>query len=109
MLLRGIKVAVLLTVRNKINRFIKLLSSLTIAIGLLVPNFAQAYTGITIVMSAPTESNLEFVEAFKAELMSTKTTHLRVKLIDLSEVERLVVAENSELVIALGVKAIGSL
>lgn len=106
--MRGIKVAVLLTTHYKINRFIKLLTSLAIALCLLVPSFAQAYTGITIVMSAPTESNLEFVEAFKAELMSTKSTHLRVKLIDLSEVEKLVVAENSELVIALGVKAMGA-
>ena len=85
-----------------------LVAGLAIALGLLVPNFAQAYTGITIVMSAPTESNLEFVEVFKVELMSAKNTTLRVKVIDLSEVEKLVVAENSELVIALGVKAMSA-
>lgn len=85
-----------------------LVAVLALVLGLLVPNFAQAYTGITIVMSAPTESNLEFVEVFKVELMSAKNTTLRVKVIDLSEVEKLVVAENSELVIALGVKAMSA-
>ncbi len=83
-----------------------LLTSFTLALLLFAPNFAQAYTGITIVMSAPTDSNLEFVEAFKLELMNAKSTNLRVKVIDLSEVEKLVVAENSELVIALGVRAL---
>ena len=77
-------------------------------LGLLAPNIARAYTGITIVMSASTDSNLEFVDAFKAELISVKNTNLRVKVIDLSEVEKLVVAENSELVIALGVKAMSA-
>lgn len=92
----------------KINRFIKLVAGLAIALALLLPNFVQAYTGISIVMSAPTESNLEFVEAFRTELMHAKTTNLRVRVIDLSEAEKLVVAENSELVIALGVKAMGA-
>jgi putative tryptophan/tyrosine transport system substrate-binding protein len=80
---------------------------LAIVLGLLAPMIAQAYTGITIVMSAPSEANLEFVETFKVELINAKSTNLRVKVIDLSQVEKLVVAENSELVIALGVKAIG--
>lgn len=83
-----------------------LLSSFILALMLLAPCFAQAYTGITIVMSAPTDSNLEFIEAFKLELMNAKSTNLRVRVIDLSEAEKLVVAENSELVIALGVKAL---
>ncbi len=83
-----------------------LLTRFTLALVLFVPYFAQAYTGITIVMGAPTDSNIEFVEAFKLELMNAKSTNLRVKVIDLSEVERLVVAENSELVIALGVRAL---
>ena len=98
----------MLTAYTKINCFIKLVASLALVLGLLVPNFARAYTGITIVMSAPTDSNLEFVGAFKAELISLKNTNLRVKVIDLSEVEKLVVAENSELVIALGVKAMSA-
>ncbi len=98
----------MLTAYTKINCFIKLIASLALALGLLVPNFAQAYTGITIVMSASTVANTEFVGAFKAELISLKNTNLRVKVIDLSEVEKLVVAENSELVIALGVKAMSA-
>ena len=83
-----------------------LLASFILAIGLFVPYFAHAYTGITIVMTAPTDTNLEFIEAFKLELINSKTTNFRVKVIDLSEAEKLVVAENSELVIALGVKAL---
>jgi putative tryptophan/tyrosine transport system substrate-binding protein len=85
---------------------VNLLTSFTLALVLFMPYFAQAYTGITIVMSAPTDSNLEFVEAFKLELINAKSTNLRVKVIDLSEVEKLTVAENSELVIALGVRAL---
>lgn len=98
----------MLTAYTKINCFIKLVASLALVLGLLVPNFARAYTGITIVMSASSDSNLEFVEAFKAELINVKNINLRVKVIDLSEVEKLVVAENSELVIALGVKAMSA-
>ena len=33
---------------------------------LFVPVFAQAYTGVTIVLSAPTQANLEFVDQFDA-------------------------------------------
>lgn len=73
---------------------------------LFAPVFAQAYTGVTIVLSAPTQANLEFVDQFKAELANTKNLNLRVKVVELPEAERLVVAENSELVIALGVKAL---
>ena len=82
------------------------LASFVLLAGLLVPNLSQAYTGITIVMSAPTSANLEFIDAFKVEMINAKSTNLRVKIIDLAEVDKLVVAENSELVIALGVKAI---
>lgn len=74
--------------------------------GFMVPFSSQAYTGITIVMSTASETNLEFVQAFKEELIANKNHALKVNLIDLSEVERLTVAENSELVIALGVKAL---
>ena len=89
------------------NRWItNFLASFTLALGLFVPCFAQAYTGITIVMGTPTDTNLEFVEALKLELMNAKSTNLRVKVIDLSETDKLTVAENSELVIALGVKAL---
>lgn len=71
-----------------------------------MPFFAQAYTGVTIVMNAQTPANLEFVDEFNAELAKNKQINLRVNVITLPETERLVVAENSELVIALGVKAL---
>jgi ABC-type uncharacterized transport system substrate-binding protein len=67
---------------------------------------AHAYTGVTIVLSASTKPNYEFVDQFKAELDSTKNHSLRVKVINLQEVEKLVVAENSELIIALGERAL---
>lgn len=70
------------------------------------PRISHAYTGVTIILSAPTQTNLEFVEHFKDELISSKNTALRVKVIDLQEIERPVLAENSELVIALGVRAL---
>lgn len=75
------------------------------ALSLVLPSIALAYTGVTLVMSAPTAVNLEFVEAFKEEL-STQKIPLKVKVIDLQETGQLQVAENSELVIALGVKAL---
>ena len=73
---------------------------------LAVPFLAQAYTGITIVLSAPTQTNLEFVQYFKEELITTKNHQLKVTVIDLASANTLAVAENSELVIALGVKAL---
>lgn len=96
----------MLAVLYKNKFFTKLITGLALVVGVLLPNFSHAYTGITIVISSPTSANLEFVEAFKMELVNAKSTNLRVKVIDLTEVEKLVVAENSELVIALGVKAI---
>lgn len=73
---------------------------------LFVPFLSHAYTGITIVLSAPSQTNLDFVDSFKEELIATKNHNLKVKVIDLQETEKLIVAENSELVIALGVKAL---
>ena len=90
----------------KIKKVATLLAGFLLAIGLFAPNLAHAYTGITIVMASPTDTNLEFIDAFKLELIHSKSTSLRVKVIDLSEAEKLVVAENSELVIALGVRAL---
>lgn len=72
----------------------------------LSPFSVQAYTGITIVMSTATSTNLEFVDKFNEELAASKKHTLKVTLIDLSQEEKLTVAENSELVIALGVKAL---
>ena len=57
-------------------------------------------------MSAPSPANSEFIENFKNELASTKNANLRVNVIVLQETEKLTVAENSELVIALGVTAL---
>ncbi|MDP1658891.1 MAG: ABC transporter substrate binding protein [Methylotenera sp.] len=82
------------------------LVSFTLVISLVMPCFAHAYTGVTIVMTAPTQANLEFVDQFKAELAKRKHINLRTNVITLSVAEKLVVAENSELVIALGVKAL---
>ncbi len=70
-----------------------------------LPCSAHAYTGVTIVMSTESTTNLTFIESFKKALTVGKKQVLKVKVINLSEVERLTVAENSELVIALGVKA----
>ncbi|MFW5440478.1 MAG: ABC transporter substrate-binding protein, partial [Methylophilaceae bacterium] len=72
----------------------------------LTPFSAHAYTGVTIVMSSASTTNLAFVHQFKEELIVNKANTLKVKIVDMSEVEKLTVAENSELVIALGVKAL---
>ncbi len=71
-----------------------------------LPFYAHAYTGVTIVMSLQTPENIEFVNQFNAELAKSKQVNLRVNVIALSDAERLVIAENSELVIALGIKAL---
>ena len=67
---------------------------------------AQAYTGITIVMSNASTTNNEFIEEFKDTLSKDQSHTMQVKVIDLSEVDGLTVAENSELVVALGVRAL---
>ena len=73
---------------------------------LCMPILASAFTGITIIMSAPTQTNLAFVEEFKRELANSRNAAIKVRTIDLDESKRLVVAENGELVIALGVRAL---
>ncbi|MEO6117616.1 MAG: ABC transporter substrate binding protein [Methylotenera sp.] len=82
------------------------LACFALMLGLFGPFLAQAYNGVTIVMSSPTTANQEFVKNFKDELVRMSTVNLRVKVIDLQDSEKLVVAENSELVVALGVKAL---
>ena len=82
------------------------LACVMLVLGLFVPIFAHAYTGVTIVMSLETPANLEFVDQLKVELARNKLVNLRVNVITLPDTEKLVVAENSELVIALGVKAL---
>ncbi len=94
---------------HKKNRLVKkALGYTALVLGLLGHGFAHAYTGVTIVMSTSSAVNQEFVDNFKQELLNAKYPNLRVKVIDLQETEKLVVAENSELVIALGVKALGA-
>ncbi len=83
-----------------------MLTLIALTTGVFAPTLSFAYTGVTIILSAPTPTNLEFVEHFRDELISSKNTALRVKVIDLQETDKLVVAENSELVIALGVNAL---
>lgn len=73
---------------------------------LFVPVLAHAYTGITVIVSASTPTNSEFVESLKDELLASKNNTLKVKVVELKANEKLVIAENSELVIALGVKAL---
>lgn len=92
------------TDKNRCSMYV--LASLLLIAGLVMPFLAHAYTGITIVLSAPTQASQEFVDQFKIELVSTKNTSPKVKVINLQEVERLVAAENGELVIALGVQAL---
>jgi putative ABC transport system substrate-binding protein len=62
---------------------------------LFVPFLAQAYTGITIVVSAQTQTNQEFIDTIKTELAGAKSANLRVKVVELQESDKLVVAENS--------------
>lgn len=94
--------------QSKISILIRPLVQFALMLVLFVPFLAQAYTGVTILLSASTATNLEFVERFKDELATVKNNTLKVKVIELKEGEKFVVAENSELVIALGVKALAA-
>jgi putative tryptophan/tyrosine transport system substrate-binding protein len=96
----------LISSHDKNKYFRNTLAILTLMLGIFVPFLAHAYTGVTIVMGALTPTNQEFIDAFKAELANSTNVNLRVKVINLQETEKLEVAENSELVIALGVKAL---
>jgi ABC-type uncharacterized transport system substrate-binding protein len=87
-------------------QFLKQIAQFAFVLALLLPSAAKAYTGITVVFTSPTPTNLEFVDNLKDELAMTKKNTLKVKVIELKDNEKLVVAENSELVIALGVKAL---
>ena len=85
---------------------VKVIMRIALSFGLFTPFATHAYSGITIVLSANTSVYQEFVTHFKQELINSKHTDLRVKVIDLQESDKLVVPENTELVIALGVKAL---
>lgn len=88
------------------HRFLKYLAQAVLMLCLCMANLAHAYTGVTIVMATQTPANLEFVDDFRTELINTKNNSLRVKVVMLDASEKFTVAENSELVIALGVKAL---
>ena len=58
---------------NDKNKFFRnVLAFLALIIGLFVPFLAQAYTGITVVLSAQTQANQEFIDTFKAELVKAE-------------------------------------
>ena len=74
--------------------------------GLSAIKFAYAYTGVTILMAAQTPANTEFVDEFKMGLANSKNNGMRVNVVIMQDSDKFEVAENSELVIALGVKAL---
>ena len=90
----------------KKNNWLKVLAHLVLILSLSAINFAYAYTGVTILMASQTPANSEFVDNFKVELASSKNNGLRVNVVVMQESDKFEVAENSELVIALGVKAL---
>jgi putative ABC transport system substrate-binding protein len=92
--------------KRKYLHFLNKVAHFAFVFSLLLPSAAKAYTGITVVFTTPTPAYLEFVDNLKDELAITKKNTLKVKVIELKNNEKLVVAENSELVIALGVKAL---
>ena len=92
-------------VRNH-NESLKYLAQLLLTIGLYAAKLAYAYTGVTILIGSQSPANLEFIDDFKAELIGAKYNSLRVNVVVLPETDKLAIAENSELVIALGVKAL---
>ncbi len=85
---------------------LKLVSYLMLTLCMFTPSLAMAYSGVTIVFSSPTAANTEFLESFKAEILAAKNSKLTVRMIDLDDADKLLIADNSELVIALGVKAL---
>ena len=88
------------------NQCLKVLAHIVLILSLSVIKLAYAYTGVTILMVSQTPANLEFVENFKNELANSKNNGLRVSVLVLQETDKLTIAENSELVIALGVTAL---
>ena len=91
---------------NDKNRFLKVLTQLVLIFGLSAIKFAYAYTGVTILMASQTPANTEFVDNFRIDLANSKNNGLRVNVVVMQESDKFAVAENSELVIALGVKAL---
>jgi len=71
----------------------------------LAPSIAQAYTGVTVVMSEASPANQVFVDELAIQLANTQENRLRLSVKTITSGSRLVVAENSELVVALGGQA----
>ena len=71
----------------------------------LLPTIAQAYTGVTVVMSEISPANQMFVDELAMQLANTQENRLRLSVKVITSGNRLVVAENSELVVALGASA----
>lgn len=88
------------------NRFLKVLAHMVLIFCLSAIKFTYAYTGVTILMASQTPANTEFVDNFRIDLANSKNNGLRVNVVVMQETDKFEVAENSELVIALGVKAL---
>ena len=88
------------------NRLLKVLAQIVLIFSLSVVKFSYAYTGVTILMALQTPANTEFVDNFRIDLANSKNNGLRVNVVVMQESDKFEVAENSELVIALGVKAL---
>ena len=88
------------------NNFLKVLAHVVLIFGLLAIKFAYAYTGVTILMTSQTPANTEFVDNFRINLANSINNGLKVNVVMMQESEKFEVAENSELVVALGVKAL---
>lgn len=82
----------------------KILAHITWVLGLL-PILAHAYTGVTVVIHEKTEANQIFIAELKDALERLHGNKLRVTEQVLKPRAKLVVAENSELVIAVGEQA----
>lgn len=86
--------------------FLKYLAYVMLILSLSVVKLAHAYTGVTILMASQTPTNMEFVDEFKMDLANSKNNGMRVNVVVMQDSDKFEIAENSELVIALGVKAL---
>jgi len=71
----------------------------------LLPNIAQAYTGVTVVISELNPANQMLIDELATQLINTQENRLRFSVKTVTAGNRLVVAENSELVVAVGLPA----
>lgn len=82
------------------------MAQIVLIFGLFTVKLACAYTGVTILMASKTPANTEFVDNFRADLAYSKNNGIRVNVVVMQESDKVEIAENSELVIALGGKAL---